>query len=122
MAPQNESNQESRDAEVKSDVGDVGTDNDRSTVLETRKVEPEPFSDDDPYRSTRIASIRSETDELLSEVQGLSVGLEGSSKRQLERIQQDVVERSGWSEARSDGFIGILRLGRKTPPRGARVL
>lgn len=122
MAPQNESNKESRNEETKAIVTGNGSESGRSTNVESISVDPEPYSDADPYRTTRIAALRSETAELLEQVQIQPDGFERVTEQQLRSIHEDAYERKKWSKTRQDGFIGILRLGRQTPARSKRLL
>ena len=122
MASQNESDKESGTTKVKEEgsvnVGEVSG----STNLETEKQQPAPFSEFDPFRTARIGQINSEAAALLEPLQMQSVGLEGATEAELRKLYEDAEERATWNKARSDAFTGILRLGKRVPPRSKRIL
>lgn len=122
MASQNESNQKPGDGDSQENDRDVGPDRSRSTDVEAKEVEYEHFSNDDPFGPARISALRSETEELLAPLQTEPVGFDGATEAELRDFQEDAVQRSKWSQTRQDGFLGLLRLGRPTPPRSQRVL
>ena len=122
MASSNESNEKSRNDEVKAEVKDNERVRDRGTDMESKEQQYEHFSDDDPFGAVRITALRSETAELLEPLQIEADGFERATSEQLRNLQQDAVERAKWTKTRQDGFTAILRLGRPTPPRSKRVL
>lgn len=122
MASSNESNQESGTKQTDRRDSGNGPKDRRSTDLETRNEQPELFSSEDEFRSPRTDALHSEASELLDQVQARATGIEGCTPEQLRNIHADARERERWSETRKDGFVGILRLGRKSPPRSKRIL
>ena len=82
----------------------------------------EPFTDADPFRAARTAEAVGETRTFLSEIQIEPAGFSDATPEQQRRVHADAAERASWSQARQDEFLGILRLGRRTPPRSKRVL
>ena len=122
MASQNESDKKSGIDEVKTDTERDGSKDSGSVELESKEVEFEPFSDDDPYGAARISSLFSETSQFLDSIQAKPVGFETATQQQLRSFQEDAVQRAKWSQARQDVFIGFLRLGRPIPPRSKRIL
>lgn len=122
MAPQNESDQKPGNDEVKAGSERVAEPGSGSTDLASQDKPVEYFSDDDEFSASRFAALSSETTGLLQQVQLKPDGLKDATPEQLRNLYQDAEERQGWSQARQDGFIGLLRLGRPTPPRAARVL
>lgn len=122
MAPQNEMHAESRTTDVEkspksnenSDV--IGDD------LETKELQFEPFSEQDPFRTTRIAEVVDETHTFLSNIQSEAVGFQELNESQLRALSQDAAQRSLWDKARTDAFTGVLRLAKPIPPRANRVL
>ena len=117
METSNESNQKSGNDKTKDTTQDNTKGSSGSANLAPKNESYEYFSDADPWRTSRIDSTRGETDTLLSNVQRKSAGFRDANPKQLRNIHSDAIERQGWSEARQDGFIAILRLGRRTPPR-----
>ena len=122
MASQNESDEKSRNEEIKSTDSEVHKRTDRSTDVESKGQQFEPFAADDPWRTTRTREVVSETKRLLEQIQTEPIGFENATPKQLRSFQQNATERASWSQARQDGFIGLLRLGRPVPPRSKRIL
>ena len=122
MAPQDESNKKPRDDDSDELHSGARSDDGKSVELESIDREPEPFSDDDPFRAARIGEVVGETSGLLSEVQVQGAGFEGLTNREYADLHKNAAERKRWPEARQDGFISILRLGKPVPPRSKRVL
>ena len=122
MAPQNEMHKESRDEDIESADGNARTVSDKGADLESRNIEPEPFSNDDPFLATRIAETRSQTNALFESLSLKTAGFENATNEQYRRISEDAIERAKWPEAIQDEFEGLLRLGRKIPPRSRRIL
>ena len=122
MAPQSKSNEKYRNDEVEKEVENDERIGSGSTDLESKKLEYEHFSDDDPYGPARVTALRSETAELLEPLSLEADGFERATSKQLRNLQQDAMERAKWTKARQDGFTAVLRLGRKTPTRSERVL
>ncbi len=122
MAPQNESNKESGTKDTQGETNNVRQTDNTGVNLESTQFEPEPYSYEDPYRSSRITSLISETEALLAPIQGQGTGFDSASDKQLRNIHEDAIERQEWSQTRQDGFTSILRLGRNTPSRSKRVL
>ena len=122
MAPQNESNQKPRNEETEGIDQDLRPVDARSPELESEHVEPEPFSDSDPFRAARTREVVSETSGILAEVQAEPTGFDDVTDKQFAGLYADAIERAKWNPARSDGFRGLLRLGRSVPPRAQRVL
>lgn len=122
MAPQNEGDKKSGNEQAEGDNIDSKSSESDSIIMEGKEPQIEPYSDDDPLRSTRINSLASETAGLLDKVQAQPTGFERATGEELRNIHEDAIERSKWSTSRQDGFTGILRLGRPVPPRARRVL
>lgn len=122
MESQNESDPQSGNEQTKDTSKIDRSESGRSVELETSRFEYEHFSDADPYGADRISALRSETAELFKHVQAEPAGFENATGEQLRNLQSDAIERSKWRETRQDGFIGILRLGRRTPSRAKRIL
>lgn len=122
MASQNEMHEKPGNESTSTVSKETGPRNRRSTDLESGEQQYQPFSAEDPFRSSRITSLRSEAKAILAPIQGQATGFKDLNDKQLRNIHNDAVERSGWQQARQDGFIGLLRLGNRTPPRSKRVL
>ena len=122
MVSPNESNTESRNTETQSGTTPNEVHRRRSTDLEASDVRPEPFSDDDPFRTARTSEALREAAEILSPIQTSPVGFAQCTPEQQRRIYQDAEERASWSQARKDGFTALLRLGQPLPSRANRVL
>ena len=122
MESQSKSDQESGNEEnKKSDKRDVIRDS-GSIDLESREREIEPFSDADPWRASRISETVGETQSILDKIQAAAIGFEHLNDVELRRIYKDAEERARWRQTRQDGFDALLRLARRTPPRGQRIL
>ena len=122
MAPQNESDKKPGNDQVEGGDQESRSEGSGSAQLESGQQHYEPFSDADPFRPDRISQIRSANAALLQSIQTEPVGFENLTTEQYRSIYSDVEERTKWSSPTQDAFIGILRLGRKTPARGKRVL
>jgi len=94
----------------------------RTSDMAAQVVDIVPFSENDPFRATRISETVGETASLLSEVQMEATGFQGATTEQLAALSKDAEERASWSQARQDGFVGLLRLGKPTPARSQRIL
>lgn len=92
------------------------------TDLATPETQFTPFGDDDPYRPERSLALSREIDSFFAPMGGRGVGYGDVDAAQLTRLSKDAEERSRWPETTQDGFRGLLRLGRPTPPRSARIL
>ena len=57
MAPQNEGNKKPRNGEIENEVEQDGSVSSGGVVLESEDIEPEHFSNEDPFRTPRIAEI-----------------------------------------------------------------
>ena len=122
MEPSSKSNQEFRTEENKG--GDqVSTPGSNGSIdLETPQQQPAPFSEFDPFRASRISTLRSET-QAFSELVGKEItGFEDATPDELQQFYKDAEERAGWPKARQDAFKGFVRLGFGTPPRSKRIL
>eukprot|EP00918_Siedleckia_nematoides_P004062 GHVU01009148.1.p1 GENE.GHVU01009148.1~~GHVU01009148.1.p1 ORF type:complete len:345 (+),score=15.02 GHVU01009148.1:389-1423(+) len=109
--------QKNTESNKQSQTGTTNTAN-----METTAQQPPPFSEFDPFRAARYRALSSETKALCDSVSIGITGIENLNEDQLRTLQEDAEERSRWSEARSDAFSGLLRLGATVPPRGKRVL
>jgi len=94
----------------------------RTSDMAPEVVDIVPFSENDPFRATRISETVGETASLLSEVQMEASGFQGATPEQFAALSRDAAERASWSQTRQDGFIGLLRLGKPTPSRSQRIL
>lgn len=122
MAPQNESDKKSGNEKVENvDDGSNGKSAGGSN-LESIEQSITPFDDDDPFRSSRIAEVHSQTMSLFNQVQIEPIGLDGATNDEYRDISKHAMERTSWPKARQDAFIGVLRLGRKPPTRAKRIL
>lgn len=122
MATQSEIDAQSRKSQANSGTSADAEQPRRSVDVETHIEQPEPFSEADPFRSARIAETVSETGTFLEAIQASPSGFQDLDESEFRSISRDVAERAKWSEARKDGFIGVLRLALPTPPRSKRVL
>ena len=122
MESQNEMHQKSGNEEASGTNEEVKQKSGGTINVETVEQRPAPFSEFDPFRSTRISTLNSETQAFLSELGSEVTGFENLDENELRSLQKDAEERARWSQARSDAFSGILRLGVKTPGRGERLL
>lgn len=122
MASQSESNPKPRDEETEESSNETGDRNTGGTQLETQNPEPAPFSEFDPFRTSRLAALREQTDALCQTMGIEPVGLEQFNEAELRQLASDAEERSKWSQAKKDAFAAILRLGYPTPPRTRRIL
>jgi len=95
---------------------------DRTSDMAPEVVDIVPFSENDPFRATRISETVGQTASLLSEVQMEASGFQGATTEQFAALSRDAEERASWSQTRQDGFVGLLRLGKSTPPRSKRIL
>lgn len=122
MATPDKSNPQSRNEHVEAvDPQTTGSPN-RGADVETRHVQPEPWSIDDPDLPDRINTVQRQTGAFLQEIQVEPAFGEGLSPEQYRDIHRAAVERASWSPARQNAFRGVLRLARPTPPRAKRVL
>ena len=117
METQSKSNSQPGPEEAKSNDSQSKTTGVQSTNLEAKDVPIVPFSENDPFRATRIAETNRQTAELCQSLSGEAVGFENADGNTVKALYQDAEERAGWSQARKDGFYGLLRLGVKTPRR-----
>ena len=122
METQSKSNPQSGNRETETDNRSTADVSNQSADLAAANIEPEPFSEEDTFRTARIDSLNSETSELLSPAQVELAGLEDLAPRELQQLHHDVRERQEWRSARQDGFNAVLRLARPVPPRGKRIL
>ena len=89
---------------------------------ETAQPEHLPFTDEDPHRSVRFATLRSEDAAFLAATGYQATGYDKLSPKLLHRVSENAFRRTTWDQTRQDDFNAILRLGRKTPGRGQRIL
>ena len=122
MASSHESNEKPGNDQVEGGDQESRSESSGSTQLESGYKHYEPFSDVDPFRADRISKVRSANAALLQSIQTEPVGLENLTEEQYRSLYSNVEERASWSTARQDAFLGLLRLGRKTPARGKRIL
>lgn len=122
MASQNESDQKYRDGEVKESNGENDANTNSGTGVQTQQQQAAPFSEFDPFRSTRIDTLRSEADQLLESLQVRVDGIEDATETELRNLHKNVSEYQGWSQTRKDAFTSVLRLGKPTPTRSNRIL
>lgn len=122
MVPQDEMHQEAGPTEDKSTNQSTGRSDNTATEPSPADERPAPFSDFDPFRTTRIDTLNSQTNEFLQGMGEKSAGLEGFNEDELRSLSSDAEERARWSEARQDAFRSILRLGAKVPARDKRIL
>ena len=122
MAPQNESDPQSGTQVAEGNNQQAVNTGVGSVDMATNDSEIQPFSEHDPFRTARIDTIDSQTRAFLQGLQVEPAGLEAADDDQLKQFYQDVKEREGWSEARTEAFQGVLRLARPVPPRSKRIL
>ena len=117
MASQNESNPQPGDDKVKESNGANDANTNTGTGIQARPQQAAPFSEFDPFRATRIDTLRSETDKLLESIQVQIDGLEDAAETELRNLYENVSEYQRWSKTRQDAFTSILRLGKPVPSR-----
>ena len=122
MASQDEMHPQSRDAKDTENNQQSQNSATNAANMETTAQQPPPFSEFDPFRAARYRALSSETQALCDSVSIGITGIENLNEDQLRTLQEDAEERTRWSEARSDAFSGLLRLGAKVPARGKRIL
>ena len=122
MASQDEMHERTRASEnTESDRSDEPRGS-KSVELETTERLAAPFSEFDPFRSSRIDTLHGETKSFLDTMGKQLSGFETTDEDELRSLQRDAEERQKWSQARQDAFRSILRLGATIPSRGKRVL
>lgn len=122
METSNKSNAEPRQEGDNTQTVNNERSSDRSSYVAAVDEQIEPFAENDPFRASRITETVREAGELLAKIQVKATGFENLNEREFRIISKDASERATWSKARSDGFTGLLRLGRGTPSRYNRIL
>lgn len=122
MESQSKSNEEPRIEQAESVDKDITGSSGKSVDVESKGLEFEPFTDQDPFRAARTRQAIDEARGFLENVSSEQTGFENLTNIELAGILEDAEERAKWSETRQDGLIGLLRLGRITPPRSRRIL
>ena len=117
MASQNEMHEGTRNAQDKKTDSNNSPGQTTPINVEAEKQPPPPFSEHDPFRSHRYREVTGQTQTFLDSMGLTASGFEDADENQLRTLSKDAEERQRWRPARSDAFIGIVRLGTVTPPR-----
>ena len=91
MESQNEMHQGARTPEDKSQTGTNDTTGTSATQLETPQQRPQPFSEFDPFRATRIDEVASETKDLFDSLSLRGNGFENLDENQLRTLREDAL-------------------------------
>lgn len=122
MGPQGEVDAKSRVENPKESPGPAPEGAAGAANVESTRVQPEPWSDEDAERPARIAQAIGETETFLSGFRVQGDGYSDTDAKQYQRLSEDAKERAGWSTTRQDAFASLIRMAVPTPPRGKRIL